>query len=129
MSSLLRLLVLTGLVLVALLRHPAAVARRRDERAVPRPHRRLVEKHRLLTDIFRQQVRRELRDGLRSALGDLAERRRSPTNTRKLADIQAQRPRPGARRAARARPGADLLRRHRRSTARTTASRRGCTTA
>jgi hypothetical protein len=32
-----------------------------------------VAKHRLLTDIFRQQVLRELRDGLRSAFGDLAE--------------------------------------------------------
>ena len=32
-----------------------------------------LAKHRLLTDVFRQQILRELRDGLRSAFGNLAE--------------------------------------------------------
>jgi tetratricopeptide (TPR) repeat protein len=48
-----------------------------------------IEKHRLLTDIFRQQVSRELRNGVRSALGELAEVTVTDEHA-KLADIRAR---------------------------------------
>ncbi len=48
-----------------------------------------IERHRLLTDIFREQVSRELRDGLKSALGDLAQVSVSDEHP-KLDDIQAR---------------------------------------
>lgn len=48
-----------------------------------------VAKHRLLTDVFRQQLQRELKDGLQAALGKLAKVEVSDTHDR-LADVRAQ---------------------------------------
>jgi hypothetical protein len=46
-----------------------------------------VARHRLLTDVFRQQVARELGDGLRAALGDLAKEVDVVTTHKRLPDV------------------------------------------